>query len=292
MHSNINAQITKTEVQSGDRKVRLTWEEVEGAVSYKIIMKDSKGNVIVSQDSASNSIVLELSPADYKLRIGSVNKFSKLSKWSDWADITIEKPKLVVKEEPGKKEKESGKERPPGGFKISLGISYFYILPDWNEYYNNSINGYSADIAYSFKNINFSGAMSFLKHAGFDFEGTYVKFDGKKELNKVESNITNIISGANIFFSTNSNFPLNFAVRGGAGISLTEQEYKKYDILGNPVASGTSKTSDLYYKAGLSAEYNFYSRFFIEAFADYYSINYLLKEFRSLRISCQAGVKF
>ncbi len=284
----VPAQIKKSEVPFAERKIRLSWEEVAGAISYKVMIKDQKGNVIINQDTDSNYIILEIPPADYMIRIGSINKFSKIGSWSDWADITIEKPGPIIKEEVPKAVSKSDSYL---GLKIMLGVSYFYILPDWNKYYKNSYNGYSIDIAYSFKNINFPGSLVFFKHTGLEIESNYVKFDGKKDFNKVESDITNIISGVNFFIRTNNAFPLNFILRGGGGMALTEQKYKKYDLFGNPVDKGTSTTSDFFYKAGISMEYRIFSGFFLEAYADYYAINYLIKEFRCLRFSCQAGMK-
>jgi hypothetical protein len=282
--SGVSGQVKQSEISSAERKIKLSWEEVDGAVSYKIVIKDLKGNTIIDKESDSNNFTLELQPDNYKIRIGSVNKFRKIGSWSDWADLIIEKP--VVK--PAGKEKEMSKDEVLLNFKIGIGGSYFVIQPDWNKYYKDSFNAYSLDIAYAFHGSN----IPVLKYLGLDIESNYVKFTGKAAYNKIGSDMTNIISGINFFISTNFDFPINFAVRGGGGLSYTMLDYKKYDNTGNLMEKGTSNTSALYYKAGVSVEYRFYSRFFLEGYADYYSINYLAMDFKSLRFSCLAGFHF
>lgn len=286
--SGVSAQVKQTEMSSAERKIKLTWEEVEGAVSYKIVIKDQEGRTIIDKNVESNYFVLELQPDNYTIRIGGVNKFGKVGSWSDWADLNIEKQVLETAKE--EKEKEISKaEVQPLCLKIGIGVSYFAIQPDWNEYYKDSFNAYSLDIAYAFRKVNFPG---FMKYTGLDIESNYVKIGGKKQFNRVDSDMTNIISGVNIFISTNFDFPLNFTVRGGGGLAYTMLEYQKYDSSGNPMEKGTSSTTDYYYKAGVSIEYKFYSRFFIEGYADYYSISYLVKDFKTLKFSCLAGIKF
>jgi hypothetical protein len=301
MLSNVFAQIKQSGISSAEKKMKLSWEEVEGAVSYKILIKDLKGKIIIAKDADSNYFVLELQPDNYKIRIGSVNKFGKVGSWSDWADLIVEKPVLESVEKENEKQKEIEKEKQKEitksessshVFKVGIGISYFDIQPDWNEFYKDTYNAYSFDIACGFRRINFPGFLQFMKYTGVDVEGNYVKFNGKKELNRVESDMTNIISGINFYISTNFDFPLNFAVRGGGGLAYTILDYQKYDLFGNPTDKGTSSTSASYYKAGVSIECKIFSHFFIEGYADYYIINYLIKDFKTLRFSCLAGVRF
>ncbi|MBN2402929.1 MAG: hypothetical protein JXN64_11075 [Spirochaetes bacterium] len=291
----IIAQINQSEVSSEERKIKISWEEVGGAVSYKILIKDLQGNTIISKDADSNNLIVELQPDTYRIRIGSVNKFGKLGSWSDWADLVIEKPLL---EQPGKENgKETVKEPEITGtsvfaFKIGIGASYFDIQPDWDEYYKDTFNAYSLDIAYAFRRVNFPSFLKFMKYTGMDIESNYVKFSGKKEFNRVESDMTSIISGMNVFVMTNFDFPLNFALRGGGGLAYTILDYKKYDPAWNLTEKGSDSTYAYYYKAGLSVECRIYSRFFIEAYADYYLINYKTYDFKTLRYSCLAGIRF
>ncbi|MFH0976871.1 MAG: hypothetical protein V1874_13905 [Spirochaetota bacterium] len=283
----VSAQIAQSEVtSSAERKIKLSWEEVEGAISYKILIMNAKGNLVADKQINVNNIIIEAPAGSYKIRIGAINKFGKIGSWSDWADFSIEAPALVQK--PLDEKKEEDAKLSYSGLKIGLGWSYFYILPDWAEYYKNSYTAFSADISYSFRKLNFPG---FLRYAGVDAECTYVKFKGEKAFNRVESNLTDIIYGGNIFFSTNFNFPLNFAIRGGGGYAYSALEYQRYDNFGNPTNKGTTKTSAYYYKAGASIEYRIFQRVFFEVYTDYYNINYLVRDFRTLRIACFAGIR-
>ena len=180
-----------------ERKVRLSWEEVDGAISYKFILKDSRGKVVFSKEVDNNSIVLEAKPGNYSIRIGAVNKFRKIGSWSNWAKISIEKPRVkqkeIVKKKPVKTEMFNM------GLKLAAGMSYFYILPSWDEYYKDSYKGGSLNIAYSFRHHSSPGFLTILNYIGFDIEIDYIKFDGEKAFNRVESDLTNIFLSLHFF---------------------------------------------------------------------------------------------
>jgi hypothetical protein len=285
MFSDVVGQVQKSEATYTEKKIKLSWEEVEGAVSYNIIIKDSIGNTIIDKELDSNTITLELRPDNYKIRIASINKFGKISTWSDWADLIIEKP--VIKQP--EKEISSSVLR---NFKIGIGGSYFMIQPDWNKYYKDSYYAAGLDISYAFRGVNFPSFLIFMRYTGLDIESNYVKFTDKKAFNNIEGDMTSIISGFNLFISTYFDFPLNFAIRGGGGIAYTILNYKKYDNTGVLMEKGSSSTSATYYKAGISMECSLSSRLFVEACADYYIINYLAMDFKCYRFSCFAGLRF
>ncbi len=288
--SDVPGQVRQSEISPSERRFKLTWEEVGGAVSYIINIKDSKGNIIINKESDSSSIILELQPDNYKIRIGSINKFGKVGSWSDWDDLIIEKPVII---KPGEeKEKEITGKDVPRNFKLGIGWSYFMIQPDWNKYYKDSYYACAFDMAYSFRSINFPSYLKFIRFAGIDIESNYVSFAGKEPYNKVESDMTNIISGINLFIPTSFDFPLNFALRGGGGISYTILDFKKFDNAGNQMEKGSSGTWAQYYKAGVSLECRLSSRYFLEGYADYYTINYLAMDFKVFRFSLLAGFKF
>jgi hypothetical protein len=313
---NAASETNKTEVSRSEKKIRLSWKRVEGAVSYKVMIRDRGGNVIFDKVADSNNIILEIQPGNYELRIGAVNKFNKIGSWSDWAGIKIREPEKEIEEkqkEEAKKEAREEEEKEKReleekekkeeektpvkkdlfnlGLKFGAGLSYFYILPEWNEYYENSYTGITLNILYSFRRLSLPSSISFLKYSGIDLESTYVHFNGVKAFNRVESNLENIITGGSLLFTTNFNFPVNFTFRGGGGIVFTTQEYTKYDEFGEPAGKGTSGTTDLYYRAGISIEYRFHSSFFLEAYADYYLIKYLIKDFNAYRFSLLAGIR-
>ncbi len=307
---NAASQINKAGVSREEKKIRLSWRRVEGAVSYKVMIRDMKGNVVYILDSDINNVVLEIQPGSYELRIGAVNKFNRIGSWSDWADITVKEPKIEKAElekegakEGAKEEKTEIKGKEGGktasvkselynlGLKLGAGFSYFYILPEWNEYYENSFKGFTLNASYSFRHLTFPASIGFFKYSGFELESTYVQFKGIKAFNRVESDLENIITGGSLLFTTDLNSPVNFTFRGGGGIAITTQKYLKYDEFGEPASKGTSRTSDLFYKAGMSLEYRFHSCYYFEAYADYYIIKYLVKDFNALRFSFLAGVR-
>jgi hypothetical protein len=288
-------EIRKSGDVSAERKIRLTWDHVEGAVNYRVMIRDTRGNVIVNKDTPSPDIELDIPPGSYGIRIGAVNKFGKIGSWSDWADITVKSPKVEEKEKEKEEEKKEGEERLTErgdlfgfGLKISAGMSYFYILPDWDKYFDDSFKSFSMNARYSFRYMKFP---DLFKYTGIELETNYVSIEGISVFNRIESDLTDIITGVNIVIATNFDFPLNLAFRVGGGFAYTKQEYLTYDNMGNPADKGTAESADFFYKAGLSLEYRFYSSFFLEAFADYYSINYIKKPFNALRFSCQAGVR-
>lgn len=287
LSTNVFSATIQSEATVSARKIKVTWEDVYGASGYKVLVKNLDDNVIVFQDVASNNMVLEILPGNYKIRIAPINKFGKIGNWSDWADLYVEKTDSKTKEI--KEETHISKTDLFGlGLKIGIGMSYFHILPEWDEYYKNSYNAYCINIAYRFGNKTSTGI---LKYLGVDFEANYIKFKGRGGLNRVESDISDLIAGLNIFMTTNFNSRLNFSLRGGGGMAYSVLEYQKYNASGYPIEKGNATSSDLYYKVGVSAECRFYSYFYFELFADYYNINYLIEDFKGIRLSCLFGVR-
>jgi len=96
---------------SGDQRLRIVWDEVEGAVGYEIQIKNSTDSFVLKKVVDSNFIDFSLSPGGYKIRIGAMNKFRKIGSWSDWENIEIKKTitsKLFKKESSYSGSKASG----------------------------------------------------------------------------------------------------------------------------------------------------------------------------------------
>ncbi len=285
------SQVTSSGVQDFERKVRLSWEQVEGAVSYRVVIQDFNYKTVFDKSINSNSVIIEIPAGKYKIRIGSLNKFGKMATWSDWADISIEEPKPPVKEVIAVKP-------PPKsdvfnlGLKIGAGGSYFYILPVWDDYYKNSYKSAFINVAYSFRFLDSAKAFSVLKYTGIDLDSSFISFKGIKAFNRIESDIDDIFAGSSLLLSSKFSFPLNFTLRGGGGVVFTIMHYQKYDIYNDPVEKNTAISVDYFIKAGISMEYRFYSFYFLEAFADFYNIQYKTRQFNTIRFSCLAGIRF
>ena len=77
---------------------RLSWERVNGAAGYYLVIKNSKDSVVIMQIIKSNSYdVSKLEPGKYSFKIATVNVLSKRGQSTGWIDFTVEKlfiPKL------------------------------------------------------------------------------------------------------------------------------------------------------------------------------------------------------
>lgn len=263
-----------------EKKYSFDWQEVDGAVKYKVQIADQYDSVVFEKEVESNSIKFAITPGRYRVRVGAINKFNKLGSWSKWEEIDIVTAKPIP---PAR-----GKGLWGLGIKIGAGMSYFHILPAWNKIYENSYSGAFVNIGYLLGNLPLLRAIGPTRFAGFELETNYVKFPGRDDPNRIKSQLTNIFTGGNLYITTKFNFPLNLIIRGGAGIVSTQQEYEKLDGSGK---TGTLNSRDPYYRAGLSLEYSLYPSLFLEGGVDYYLIRYLDENFESLRYFSLIGVR-
>jgi hypothetical protein len=277
------SQTAEKDISKEKIKVRIKWQEVENAVSYRILIRNSEGVVITDSNTESNSIDLDIPRGEYSMRIGAVNKFHKVGSWSDWASITVKESEQVPKIAEKKPEIT---ERPYTPFKIGAGISYFYILPETDGILENSYSSGNLVLGYALgKLIPFR----FFRFTGFEAEAIFAKFEGKTAGNGITINKTDILAGGNIYFTTAFNYPVNLILRAGGGVAFAKLEYKNIDAAGTDLKL---ESQDPYYKFGSAIEITPLSHFFIETGAEYCSIMYIGEKFNTLRFFMRAGFRF
>ncbi len=79
----------------GKKKVKIKWEHVEGASGYKFLLKNDKNRIILRKTILKSKIELHLPEGNYKIRIGTMNKFKKVEAWADWTNL-----KVIIKNPP------------------------------------------------------------------------------------------------------------------------------------------------------------------------------------------------
>ncbi len=264
-----NNAADKPEV-SKPKTTKINWKDIKGAVKYNVQIKDKSGKIIVQEIVDSSSIVLTIPYGRYSIRIGAINRFNNVGSWSNWRGLNIVKPRKPVEK--------ISKAHPDMIFWFGIGISYFHVLPDWDMKYSNSLESAILRLGYCpFRSL------PLLEYTGLEIEGTYVNLFSHERQSVDKSKISDIFSGGNILIKTRFDFPLNFTARGGCGIVFSK--LKKY----NNTEPNTVKSQDLYYKAGLSVEYRFSRHFYLESGADFNVINYISKNFRSIKYFCLIG---
>lgn len=259
------------------KKLRLEWEDVEGAVKYEVQIKNQSNKIVVREVVTSPSIAFSLTPGKYRLRIGSINKFNKVGSWSDWEPIEIKKsrPKTIFKSP-----ESYGNMR---GFRVSIGPNYYKIQSAWQDVYEtSSFTGFSLYGGYSFW---------FFRFAGVEVETSYISLKGVENPNTATASANLIISGINIYGTTNLNFPLNLYVRLGGGIVYSTVTYELKSST-STIEEGSISSRDPYYKAGISLEYRFSRSFHFEAGLDYYTIKYLEKDMQTMKYYGLIGMRF
>ena len=266
------------------QKTSINWPDIEGAIMYKIDIADVNYKVILEESVVPSNLEFSLPPGEYRIRIGTINKFHKIANWSEWAVI-----KVTGKVEKKKTERVSFN----NSIKIAVGVPYFQILSEYNKFFNNSYYSGTIMIGTRIPTIIPFFNWEFLKYLGLEIEGTYIKFEGKEIPNRIKTNKIDIISGGNLYVATNFNFPLNFILRCGGGMIQTKFEYDTSGANDLQKYKNKMMTSlDFYYKAGASIEYSFIKYCFIEAGADIYEFKYISTNFRVIRYFCVAGVMF
>lgn len=259
------------------KKLRIEWEDVEGAVKYEVQIKNQSGSIVVREVVTSPRIAFSLKPGKYQLRIGSVNKFNKVSSWSDWQPIEIKK---------SRKKKVFESDESLGnliGFRVGIGPNYYQIQADWkNVYESSSYSGLSFYLGYSFW---------FFRFAGAEIESSYISLKSAEDPDTAQTDAKLIISGFNIYGTTNLNFPLNLYFRLGGGIARSDISYELKTTT-ETTETGSITSRDPYYKAGVSLEFRISRSFFIETGVDYYVIQYLEKDMKTIKYYGLVGIKF
>ncbi len=280
-----NAEIKKQEekkIETARRRIK--WDDAEGAIEYKVLISNSQGKIIIYETVTNSSFDVELPSGEYRIRIGAVNKFGKVGSWSDWANISFE----------GAEEEEETREQrvdvkpfeslPPMFLRIGIGPSYFQLLSGWSDLYHNSCN--STTVQAGAAPLGYS----YLRYAGIELEGVFTRFESKSEEWRIETEMTNVIAGLNIFAKSRFNFSVNIIFRLGGGAVYTRQEYERYNS--NNIHSrsiATLESTDMYYRAGFSAEYRINKYLFLEAGADFYLVKYLTSDLKGLKYSVMIG---
>ncbi len=254
-------------------KKRINWGDVKGAVKYEVQISDLTGKILVKDTVEKSQFDFVLPYGTYRVRIGAVNKFGDMGSWSDWANISLKKP---AKEPPKKETVYTDM-----SLKIGIGGSYFQLLSkNWNSLYDNSFN--SAIIHLSICPLNFF----IFRYTGLELEGSFVEFKSKEDQWRIETSMNDIFVGGNLLIMTKFSYPINLFLRCGGGVAYTEQEYEKIDEnndnFGGPIKDKLV-SKDLYYKAGFSVEYRFMPNLYLESGADYYYIDFLTSDLKTVR---------
>ena len=264
------------------KDAEIEWGDVKGALRYRVQIKNFNEDLIIDKEVTDNSIKVSLYKGDFYLRIAVVNKFEKISVWSDWAKISV-----VIKD---KVIHNYNKTLLGLGLRVGIGGHYYQVLPDWNNLYENSLKGVDFNLAYGFKYIK-SLRTTFLRFTGVQLDFNYIDFDGLQDFTKVDTGMSNVFIGLDIFGCTNFNFPINFIFRAGGGLVNSTLNIQKHDESGNALEYEEIATQDPFYKFGASVECTYYPGFFIDIGADYTTISYIEKSFTSLRYFAVVGVK-
>ncbi len=276
----LTAELTANQEPKGKKTYRLNWNEIEGAIRYQIQIED-RGTIVLDKQVDSNSATFAITPGKYRIRIGAINKFQKVGSWSAWEDITVAESVYYDRFS-------RGRDLLGLGIKLSAGISYFQLQPEWNAVYQNSSAGIAVNVAYPLGHLPPFSSIGVLRYTGLEIETNRVTFPGKDDPNRIQSDLSSTFTGGNIYFMTNLQLPVNLLIHVGTGIVYTQQEYEKLDGSGK-TAVLTSR--DPYYKVGLSLEFSPFHSYFLDGGVDYYLVRYQDEDLKSLRYYCLVGVR-
>ncbi len=69
--------------------VVVEWKPVEGAVGYRVEIKNSRNNSVASFDVDGNRLEYKLSEGSYYIRIGALNRLKKVDSFSNWSPLEV-----------------------------------------------------------------------------------------------------------------------------------------------------------------------------------------------------------
>ena len=276
----LTAELTANQESKEKKTYRLNWEEVEGAIRYQIQIED-RGTIVLDKEVDSNSAAFAITPGKYRIRIGAINKFEKVGSWSAWEEITVAESEYYDRFS-------RGRDLFGLGIKVSAGISYFQLQSAWNSVYQNSSIGLAVTVAYPLGHLSPFRSYGILRYTGLEIETNRATFSGKDDPNRIQSDLNSTFTGANIYYMTNLQLPVNLLIHIGTGIVFTQQEYEKLDGSGK---TAVLTSQDPYYKVGLSLEFSPFRSYFLQGGVDYYLVRYQDEALKSLRYCCLVGVR-
>lgn len=249
--------------------VTIDWAAVDGAIRYEVEIADKKGTTVLKETVSGNRITFRLPPGNYRMKVRTINIFEKIGSESGWENFII-----------AKKGPDEAKKYYNYRFRGSLGLPYVTLMPEWNTLLKNSFTG--AELR-----TGVFGTGDIWRHIGGEMELSYSIFGGKDAPASSDHSLKTAIASAGVCYGTRFEYPLNFFVRAGFGAAHSSLTYNA-----KLTATENSKTSvDLYYRAGISVEYNFYRNFYFEAGADYYEMKFSTEPVQGIKYSLHAGFR-
>ena len=171
------------------------------------------------------------------------------------------------------------------GIRVSAGGHYSVVGAEWSDVYEDSWTGFNMSAGGSFAMMDLFQGWPYGKYSGAEGEASFTGFSGKPRPGIVLTQMSQAMAGANLWFRTWFNFPLNAVMRFGGGVTFTTiDEDRTYGT------SENFRSSDAYFKAGAAIEWSFHGRYFLEAGSEYLVVTYLEEPFRSVRTFFRAGV--
>jgi len=303
------------------KKTRITWQKVDGALAYHVEIRDINNKRLVFKKSDKNSLDFVLPNGSYKLRIGAYNKFNKIAAWSAWGDIKInhlyagdllkkdldkkkleEEKRRKLEEEKRRKleeerKKNKGKNPYKGdgifaiGLKLSIGWSFNQIIDPWTNAYDSSPLAGQIVLSYGLGNINSIKKIPFVKWFGLDYVYHYVRYTSKASIVGLDSKLQLFSWGLNLSITSDFDFPLNFIIRFGGGLTYSNLNFTTSGLVGYTDGTYIRKSFDFFWNAGVAMEIRFWHVHF-EIGADFYNILYTQNPMYGIRYFISAGVRF
>jgi hypothetical protein len=263
----------------GAKPVELKWEEVDGAIKYKVVIKDIHGKTIIDKYVEDSSAEVKLSSGTYRIRIGVVNKFNKLSTWSDWENFQ------VLKKQPRDTRY---------GIRLSSGVMYSVILSDLNKIYDNGFPGIilRSGIYFGEMDIDWSWYVGFLNYIALEVDGSYVNYQGASQGGTV-TELTCLQLGGNFVIKSAFEVPYNFIIRAGYGVARSVQEYKVLNTTTLFYDTKSVTTTDPYYKGSVGVDYKLSEKYFAEFNVEFNYVKYLAPpDLAALQFNLLIGIQF
>ncbi len=222
--------------------VTVSWEKVQAAEKYKVELKDSKGNIIKTENADTNCFSFSLAPGKYTVRITGINKFHKQEGISVWKELEIR---------PRQKKKAAQKIRKNYSGKIYLGAGYspqFIMGNHWSDLLNNSMAGGFLYAGFDLSLSRTLNRIPVLRNTGIEFMGQGNIFKGKA-LEKINSSdMTQITAAGGLYYRIRTPLYFHILLHGQAGACLSSIK-TEYSI---PVDGGNEGSLDTMYRAGIS----------------------------------------
>jgi hypothetical protein len=244
-------------------KSSISWEAVDGAIRYDVMVRDEKGSIVLKETVESNRISFSLEPGKYSINIIAINKFNKPHSESGWEEFEI------AKKPPFRQITEGTLIR------VAAGAHFSIPMAPWDDFLNPAVG--------ASLRVGLTGTSGLRRYGGIEADLRALGYRGSG----AASSLWPLMAGLGAYARMPLGVTTALLVRGGGGMAFTRLLYE--EVSGEETVAWSGRP---WWGAGLALEYSLPLGFFIEGGVEYRNIMLSQKGLASVEGFLSGGMLF